>query len=73
MVAARLRRVGTRGMLVDPGEVAAVVLTHKPPGVAAFLASGVLLQVVEAVDLAKELCDGEDVGKVHHQLTVRAT
>lgn len=73
MSAARLRRVGNLGTLVDPAAVVAVGATDKPPGVRVVLEHGVALIVFrpELVDGRGHDVTTEDVDKVRAQLTER--
>lgn len=74
MSAARLRRVGNRGVLVDPAQVAAVYRITRPHGVIVELHSGSRLTVFNPYGVqgrSTGAATTEDVDKVWHQLTVR--
>lgn len=76
MTAARLRKVGNLGVLVDPGSVAAVQPTSRPPGVRVVLHSGVGIPVLEISRIAgreDDAANAADVEHVQHQLTLRST
>lgn len=76
MTAARLRKVGNLGVLVDPGAVVAITTTEKPAGVRVVLAAGVAIPVVRIQSIEgreQDAATAQDVEHVHHQLTLRST
>lgn len=76
MAAARLRKVGNLGALVDPGAVVAITTTARPPGVRVVLASGHAIAVLAVAGIQGREHDAasvDDVEHVRHQLTVRTT